>query len=120
MRDTKSEAKSFRQIVGEAIGEASMCWSEIPTGVFESTRASAIVDKIFDAFHLEAGMNVTRWVNLKAELQSEREKLATACELLKDATGYIFLLTQPADDRGIFGEWDDKCKPFTDRIKESK
>ena len=36
----------FRQLVGEVIGEASMCWSETPLGVFDSTRASALVDKI--------------------------------------------------------------------------
>lgn len=36
----------FREIVGQAIGEASMCWSETPTGVFDSTRASLLVDKI--------------------------------------------------------------------------
>lgn len=42
--------KSFREEVGEAIGEASMCWSETPTGVFDSTRASAIVDRIVNRF----------------------------------------------------------------------
>lgn len=37
---------SIAQAVGEAIGEASMCWSETPTGVFDSTRASGIVDRL--------------------------------------------------------------------------
>lgn len=48
----------FRTIVGEAIGEASMCWSETPKGVFDSTRASQIVDRICAAVerraHLES------------------------------------------------------------------
>ena len=37
-----------KQSIGEAIGEASMCWSETPSGVFDSTRASAIVDRLID------------------------------------------------------------------------
>jgi hypothetical protein len=37
---------TFRETVGIAIGEASMCWSETPKGIFNSTRASAIVDRI--------------------------------------------------------------------------
>lgn len=40
---------SLREIVGQAIGEASMCWSEIPQGEFDSTRASAIVDRVVSA-----------------------------------------------------------------------
>jgi hypothetical protein len=38
------------QTIGEAIGEASMCWSERPTGVFDSTRASGIVDRLVARF----------------------------------------------------------------------
>jgi len=40
-----SDAK-FRELVGIAIGEASMCWSEIPSGVFDSARAKELVDRI--------------------------------------------------------------------------
>jgi len=40
----------INKIVGEGIGEASMCWSETPKGVFDSERASKITDKIV-AFH---------------------------------------------------------------------
>jgi hypothetical protein len=39
----------FVEIVGVAIGEASMCWSETPKGVFDSSRASDIVDRIVSA-----------------------------------------------------------------------
>jgi hypothetical protein len=42
---------SIKQLLGEAIGEASMCWSETPQGEFDSTRASAIVDRLVS--HLE-------------------------------------------------------------------
>ena len=37
---------SIAQAIGEAVGEASMCWSEPPAGVFDSTRASDIVDRV--------------------------------------------------------------------------
>ena len=30
-----------------AIGEASMCWSTVPTGVFDSTRASDISERLY-------------------------------------------------------------------------
>ena len=30
-----------------AIGEASMCWNPIPSGVFDSTRASEISDRLY-------------------------------------------------------------------------
>lgn len=36
----------LRKKLGEAIGEASMCWSETPKGVFETEKASKIVDKL--------------------------------------------------------------------------
>lgn len=40
------DAKQKREI-GEAIGEASMCWKPIPSGVFDSNRASEIIDRIY-------------------------------------------------------------------------
>lgn len=48
------EVKTLKQIIGEAVGEASMCWSERPTGVFDSERASRIVDKVWNAITSEA------------------------------------------------------------------
>lgn len=44
--------KQFRELVGIAIGEASMCWSEIPSGIFDSTRASLLVDRIVNELPL--------------------------------------------------------------------
>ena len=35
-----------QSLVFQAIGEASMCWSNLPTGVFESTRAKQIAERI--------------------------------------------------------------------------
>jgi len=42
--------EQLQKIVFEALGEASMCWSEIPQGVFESTRANEIGNRIMKAF----------------------------------------------------------------------
>lgn len=42
----KTEAK-IREIVGQALGEASMCWDPPPSSqVFDSTRASEIVERV--------------------------------------------------------------------------
>ena len=42
------ENEKLRELVFMAIGEASMCWSEVPSGVFESTRAKKIGDKLME------------------------------------------------------------------------
>lgn len=41
--------KTFRELAGEIVGEASMCWTETPHGIFDSTRASSLVDKLVAA-----------------------------------------------------------------------
>jgi hypothetical protein len=49
--------KEIETLIGEAIGEASMCWSETPQGIFDSTRAREICDRLTEAVkrrhHLE-------------------------------------------------------------------
>mgnify|MGYP003435996493 FL=1 len=42
--------EQLQKIVFEALGEVSMCWSETPQGVFESTRANEIGNRIMKAF----------------------------------------------------------------------
>jgi len=37
--------KEIEKIIGEAIGEGSMCWSKIPEGIFDSKNASRIVEE---------------------------------------------------------------------------
>ena len=39
---------SLESAVFQALGGASMCWSEIPTGVFESDRAKQIGDLLLE------------------------------------------------------------------------
>lgn len=35
------------ELIFTALGEASMCWSETPSGVFDSTRAQQIGEKLY-------------------------------------------------------------------------
>ena len=43
----KKVEEQVRELLGQAIGEASVCWDK--DGVFESTRASLIVDRLATA-----------------------------------------------------------------------
>lgn len=43
--------EELKRIIGEAIGEASMLWSETPNGIFESDKAAQLVDRTVDAIH---------------------------------------------------------------------
>jgi len=36
----------LREALGEIIGEASMCWSETPSGVFDDERAVDLIDRV--------------------------------------------------------------------------
>lgn len=48
-----ADKKSFRELVGESIGEASMAWSSKPKGVFDSAKASELIDRICAAAEVE-------------------------------------------------------------------
>ena len=53
--------EELSRIIGEAIGEASMCWSEYPKGVFASDRAKGIVDQLLSLIK----SNRIEWVDNK-------------------------------------------------------
>lgn len=40
--------QTFEELVGVCIGRASVCWSELPKGVFDSAEAKKLVDEIVD------------------------------------------------------------------------
>lgn len=61
---------NFRELIGISIGEASMCWSETPSGVFDSTRAKEIYDKLIAAVE---------------QLKAENENLKLLLALGKDS-----------------------------------
>lgn len=39
---------NWEELIMTAMGEASMCWSETPTGVFDSTKAAQIGKKLLE------------------------------------------------------------------------
>lgn len=46
MQELRLEQKTLQNKVFEALGEVSMCWSETPKGVFESSRAEEIGNRL--------------------------------------------------------------------------
>ena len=76
--------EEFRELVGTAIGEASMCWDPIPTGVFDATRASALVDRIVDSFPLNEKYDHQLLVKKNKELQAELDRALKAVSLAQD------------------------------------
>lgn len=70
--------EAIRQRIGEIIGEASMCWSETPKGVFNSDKAKELVDEVM--CHIEYPLDhpddevSTRWENGGKEEFEERRK----------------------------------------------
>lgn len=40
--------RMLRERIGLALGEASVCWSEVPHGEFDSSKASAIAERLFE------------------------------------------------------------------------
>src|SRR6266851_1721416 len=50
----------LKEIVFQGLGEASMCWSETPKGVFDSDRAKRVGDEIMQAIEEEmSGKTIT-------------------------------------------------------------
>lgn len=43
----KNTQEQIYQMIGEAIGQASMCWVTTPKGVFDSTLAKQVTDELF-------------------------------------------------------------------------
>lgn len=44
-----THTNNLKELIFQALGEASMCWSEPPSGVFDSTRAKAIGDRVIES-----------------------------------------------------------------------
>ena len=38
---------SLEEAIGQAVGMASVCWVDIPTGEFNSTRAAAVANALY-------------------------------------------------------------------------
>lgn len=65
----KKPMKPPKTLIFEALGEVSMCWSEIPKGIFDSTKAKEIGDKLIKDL-TSLSPTVTEWVS-KKELSDE-------------------------------------------------
>jgi len=46
MEQDEIQEEAIARHVFTALGEASVCWSELPTGVFDSTRAKKVGDDL--------------------------------------------------------------------------
>ena len=42
-----NENNEIKRLIGEALGEASMCWSETPKGIFNSNKCIDIQEKLY-------------------------------------------------------------------------
>lgn len=85
------ELKTF---IGEKMGEATMCWEPIPSGVFDSQRAVKILDEVYEA--IEALIS-------NISIQSRKDKMhenksfcgCPMCEFHTQAYG----LKEPTNDQ---------------------
>lgn len=75
LEEKEEEHKPINK-VAELIGEASMCWSETPKGIFDSTRASKIVDEIEAVYNSEI-----------IRIKEENKELKDHVTNLKNANG---------------------------------
>lgn len=41
-------SNTWEELINTALGEASMCWSETPAGVFDSTKALEISERLIE------------------------------------------------------------------------
>lgn len=84
-----SKPRDFMELVGTAIGRASVCWDEMPKGVFDSTTARKLCDEIIAAYDsLVKERDLERQkrneaVEFASQLEKERDALNTEVEHLR-------------------------------------
>jgi len=75
----------LKEVLFQALGEASMCWSENPNGIFKSDRCKEIGEEVICVFDLaaeESGMCAKSDAQqLKAEIATMLSKWKHCCEL---------------------------------------
>jgi hypothetical protein len=89
--DTRKKKEKQSELIGIAIGEASMCWSEVPKGIFDSTKAIEIKEKLIADLNL---LDVHDIANVD-QLERENRELRNALEKLLKFT------TELCEDVGI-------------------
>ena len=83
-------SKDFSDLVGEALGRASMAWSETPSGIFDSSTCCVLHMDIMNAHN---GKIKT--------LQDENEKLKKSLKFTLKAAEYLFKPDEKLAD-GLF------------------
>ena len=75
-------AEELEEVIGQAIGEASMCWHPRPSGVFDSTYAIGITDRTVESVRkIIAGSFVVRHLSdIDKAILEERERCAKVAE----------------------------------------
>ena len=74
----QEDEKRIREFIGQKVGEASTCWSPLPEGVFDSTRASGVADQFYSLFEENVGLLKENLEKAIAELKVARERLGPA------------------------------------------
>lgn len=68
--------EKLREQIADVIGQASMCWSEMPIGTFQSDKAVALIDKIealYKQGRMEMAEEILKFVEDEAGKTGRRE-----------------------------------------------
>lgn len=66
-----AEFKSLQKTVFESLGTASMCWDPIPSGVFDSTEAEKVGNKLMEAIESDISNAIKALQKALSEDKSE-------------------------------------------------
>jgi hypothetical protein len=89
---------NLREIVYQAIGEASVCWAEPPRGVFDSDSAKAAGDRIIAAFDREhrEHLELMQWSRYEiGRLRADNQHMATRLQMFDDMM--LLFRSQPSN-----------------------
>ena len=90
---------TYKEKLGEAIGRASVCWSELPTGVFDSTTAASLAERLNNDYLGELKKEKER---LMALLMKEMPHAVNTYKALMKHTGaYMQTSMSIAYERGL-------------------
>lgn len=82
-KESATTTFTLKDAIGEAIGYASLCWTEIPQGTFDSDQAAAVASELqqaiaeflrgaINAQGLDADLGMTDWETAEIILQTPR------------------------------------------------
>jgi hypothetical protein len=83
----------LKELIFQAVGQSSMCWDPIPTGVFDSTQAEKIGYEVFAKFEkLQRENQILRealkfyadYINYSVDYDTSQNGFSRRCVLYKD------------------------------------